>query len=72
MGWCRFDVEIEEAHSLTGEIINDRSGRSAEDAAAVDAKLAVAQIIYEHYDNVRLIRQLSKARRGCRQCERSD
>ena len=51
----RFDVEVEQARAFAGKPVDARGGSAAEDAAAVDAQFAVAEIVREHKDNIRLL-----------------
>ena len=48
----RLDVEIEQAHAFAGELVDARRGRAAQNAAAVDAQLAIAEVVREHEDDV--------------------
>ena len=54
----RFDVEVEQAHALAGERVNARRWRAAKNAAAIDAQLAIAEIVREDKNDVRLVRLL--------------
>ena len=58
----RFDVEVEQTHSLAGERVDARSGCAAKDPAAIDAQLAVTQIVHEDNDNVGLLGLLRGSR----------
>ena len=48
------DVEIGEPHAFLRQRIEARRGRTAGDAAAVDAELAVAQVVHQHQHDIRL------------------
>jgi hypothetical protein len=50
----RLDVEVEQPRAFAGEFVNARRGRATEDAASVDAQLAIAEIVSEDEDDVRL------------------
>jgi hypothetical protein len=52
----RFDVEVEKDHAFAGERVDARGGGTAKYSAAIDAQLAVAQIVHEHKDDVGLLR----------------
>ena len=61
----RLDVEVEQAHAFAGELVDARRGRAAKDAAAVDAQLAIAEVVRQHEDDVRLpVRRLGRSRPG--------
>src|SRR5580704_6151016 len=48
----RFDVEIQQSGALVGKFIDARRGSSMKNAAAVDTKFPVAEIVGEHQDDV--------------------
>ena len=51
----RLDVEIEQAHAFAGERVDARGGGAAKNAAAVGAEFAIAEVVREHEDDVRLL-----------------
>jgi hypothetical protein len=50
----RLDVEIGQPRSLRRELVDARCRRTARDAAAVHAHFAVAEIVHQDEDDVRL------------------
>jgi hypothetical protein len=50
----RFDVEIGEPHPFSRERIDARCRCAACDAAAIDANLAVTQVVHQDEDDVGL------------------
>src|SRR5262245_15981783 len=54
-GALRLDVEVEQPHALAREAVDTRRGRTAKDATAVSAELAITQVVHEHEDNVWLL-----------------
>ena len=51
----RLDVEVEQPHAFAGELVDARRGRAAQDAAAIDAQLAIAEVVREHENDIRLV-----------------
>jgi hypothetical protein len=47
-------IKVEEAHAFAGELVDARRGRAGQNAAAVDAQLAIAKIIHQDENDVGL------------------
>ena len=67
----RFDIEVEQAHAFAGERVDARGGRAPENAASIGAEFAIAEVVREHEDNIRLLvrhlgRSQSSAEHQCR------
>src|SRR5262245_42544510 len=58
----RFDVEIREPRAFARELVDARRRRAAQLAAAVTADLAVAEIVHQDKNDVRLLCGLPKYR----------
>src|SRR5262245_45816054 len=50
----RLDVEIQQLRAIGRELVNARCWRAAQDAAAVAAHLAIAEIVHQNESDVRL------------------
>ena len=65
----RLDIEVGQTHALLRQCIDARRGRATGDAAAVDARLAIAQVVHQHQHDIRWARGSPRRRHRAQQGE---
>jgi hypothetical protein len=59
-----FDVKIEQARAFGSELVDTRGGSATEDPATINTQLAIAKVVSQHEDDIRLLVRLSLSLAG--------